>query len=233
MIALAAGYFRKQSAGYVIRWFISYKLLTFATLFSIMFLIAGALISNYAHYSTILFAGGMVCAVMFIGIVEPMLHKKVEKPVKISKVWAFIGLIAGTFAIVAAWGLFPNITTREGWITFSLLVIAGATFLLRAIVAFQFHIWLPTFVASFTATNAPNWINPNIGGVITLTHSTVLFITAVVTAVFWIVLTVVLLWLNHSEIFISRILNSPPLLMLTAVMSLIWAGMMVWFQWPL
>jgi hypothetical protein len=104
---------------------------------------------------------------------------------------------------------------------------------LRAIVAFNFHIWLPTAVASWTATNAAGWINPSIGGVVELTHSTILFITAVITAVFWILLTLVLLWLYHTETFMTRVLNSPPLLMLTAVMCLIWAGMMVWFQWQL
>lgn len=212
-------------------------MLTFATLFSVMFLIAGALVSNYAHYSTILFSGGMVCAIMFIAIMQRMLPKKESKeplaPVRITKFWSFIGLVAGTFAVVAAWGLFPNISTREGWITFGLLIVVGATFLLRAIIAFNFHVWLPTAVASFTATNAPNWINPSIGSYLEMTHSTILFITAIITAVFWIILTVILLWLSHSEKFISRVLNSPPMLMATAVMALIWAGMMVWFRWSL
>jgi hypothetical protein len=230
--------YKHQKPKYVLKWFFNYKVFTFATLFSLMALVAGALVKNYTHYSTILFAGGMVSFLMCLGIVEPMLHKKPNgakqeppKPVVITKFWSGLGLLAGTFAIVAAWNLFPIITTIEGWITFFMLILIGLTFMLRAIIAFNFHIWLPTAVASWAATNGSGWITPLTGGM--LSAHAILWITIIMTAIFWAFLTIILIYLYHLQRFLHSILNSAPFLGLTAMMALSWAGLMAGLAWSL
>jgi hypothetical protein len=203
---------------------------------------------DYSHYSTILAASGILSGIMTVSLLSKVMPKKVKdakkppeepkpKP-KLAAGWIYpiAGTIVGTFALMAAWGLFPNITTLHGWITFILLIWIALTFLLRAISALNFHVWLPTGIAVWAATNMMNWVGQPFslfGFTIIPDWGTVLFLTAVLTIGAWIILTVLLLWLSHTATFTNKVLNTAPLLFINTLLCLVWAVMLVIFQWSL
>jgi hypothetical protein len=215
-----------------LHWFISTKFLSFGVLFTLLVLFASAFARDFTHFSLILFAGGIVAGALFaakLAILSWKPKSKDEKPPTFKRFWMLLGFIVGVFSLAAGWGLFPNIQDQNDWITFGLLMLLGATFLLRAIPTLQFHIYLPTGVAAWAAIAAPTWVHPFTFLGFTLTPGTGLInlITGVVTITFWIILTVVLLWLSHTATFMDKTLNSPPLLFITCIACMTWACMLV------
>jgi hypothetical protein len=220
----------KQHRGvkFSLHWFISTKILSFGMLFTIMMLIASAYGKDYTHFSSILFVGGLVAAFFLHNKLE-MLKSK-EKPHGFRTLLILASLIIGTLAIFAAWELFPNISNQNDWVTFGLLVLLGLTMTLRAIPALRFHIYLPTGVATWAATVAPSWLEP-FSPYFTPGPMLTNLVVIVVSATFWIILTVVLLWLSHTTDFMDKTLNSPPLLFITTLACLTWACMLVIMPW--
>jgi hypothetical protein len=242
--AVALFKWRHKPVREALRWFVNYRLLTFSTLLSIMFLVAGGLMSDFTHFTVILIAGGTISSVLCAAILAPPKGQVVtegkkqvvkETARKIKFFWLFLGMIVGVFALFGAYILFPAITTQEGVITFIILMLVGLTFLVRAVPAMNFPVYVPVAIAYWTATNAPTWIRPfNVAGnTVILGDPAVLLITIVLTIAVFLISVVLLLWLSHATNFTGKILNSPPFLFLTALICLTWASLLVVFQWSL
>lgn len=244
IIGVALFKWRHKPVKDALKWFVNYRVLSFSTLLSIMFLVAGGLMSDFTHFTVILIAGGIISSVLCAAILSPpkgQVIKEGKKEVvkesarKIKFFWLFLGMIVGAFALFGAWILFPAITSQEGWITFGVLMLVGLTFLIRAIPAMNFPVYVPVAIAYWTATNAPTWIHPfNVGGnTIILGDAAILLITIVLTIAVFLISVLLLLWLSHTTHFTGKILNSPPFLFMTALICLTWACLLVVFQWSL
>jgi hypothetical protein len=244
LITVVAFRWRHKSVKQAVSWFLNYRVVTFTTILSIMFLLASAVIGDLTHFSWVLFGGGLISAALFVGIILPPKGEVIteggkqvvrERARKLKFGWIFAGMIIGAFALWGAWALFPAITTQEGWVTFGVLMLLGITFLIRAIPAMHFPAYVPVAIAVWTITNAPTWIQPVkvIGVTIIPGDPLIMLITALLTAIAFFVSLAILVYLSHATTFTHKLLNSAPLLFVTAVICLSWAVLLVIFHWSL
>lgn len=243
---LGYGFWYDKPLKWILKQFISIKLWSFGFLFGMFYLIAGAWVKDWGHYSTILAVSALVTGIMCgLNLRRVMPEKmptptpaEVEEKHKLPAGWLYpiLGVGIGAFALMAAWGLFPNLGTQGSWLTFILLLWVALTFLTRAASVLNFHIWAPTGIAVWAGTNMMGWIGlaHNFMGItITLDMTIVYALTAALTFGAWVLLTLILMWLSQTNRIVNKILNSTGVLFINTLLCFVWSAWLVLFPWLL